>query len=219
MKGIQRSRIDYIVNGNPEGVRKLVYDLGYEAPDNNKELSQVVRQLIRREGRSVTEALVKLHPDKEVILDLEKDKKEEVKEVKVEKKECDCNNCQKKKEIKKAEDSFCGCQHYSYTGSPEQKTENLASMAMTELQSRYESLVKKSTEHPEDTSIQKQVMQAWDELRNRIKNDKDLLEKTSEEKKDKASCVLVSYKEGLLILGLTLFAGLIMGVTLSGIKK
>lgn len=61
---LRPSRIDYIVYSNPVGVKRLIYQAGYEPPQTLDRLSKAIKALIRKNGKPVVERLLQLHPDR-----------------------------------------------------------------------------------------------------------------------------------------------------------
>ncbi|MFC4633512.1 hypothetical protein ACFO3O_06315 [Dokdonia ponticola] len=63
-----QNRIDYIVFHNIKQAQKLLYDEGFESPEDPYDLVEAIKELIREKGREVIKALLKIHPDKNAIL-------------------------------------------------------------------------------------------------------------------------------------------------------
>ncbi|MFC4636619.1 hypothetical protein ACFO3O_22130 [Dokdonia ponticola] len=65
-----QNRIDYIVYHNVLEAQKLLYDEGFESVEDPQDLVEAIKELVREKGRSVIEALLKIHPDKKAILSI-----------------------------------------------------------------------------------------------------------------------------------------------------
>ncbi|MCB9448684.1 MAG: hypothetical protein H6585_10105 [Flavobacteriales bacterium] len=67
------NRIDYIVFGDPKAARKLVHDYGYIPPKDLHDLSDTVKQLVKKRGEVFIKDLLKIHPDRKAVLMADKD--------------------------------------------------------------------------------------------------------------------------------------------------
>jgi hypothetical protein len=228
---LAQSRIDYITYGNPVGVGKLLNDYGYEAPGTIPELPGAIRELIRMEGTKAITDLVKLHPDREVILKtanllpastttpapkqpepIAENKKEEEREVKKESPVCE--SCTKKT---KREDSYCGCQHSynsydSYDSFDESILDKIASMETAELMKRYETLRKSATANPSNKNLADETMLVWNEIRQRT--NRAQAEKPNAKASESATgkTIPLSRQEGMLLFGITIALAVIIGI-------
>ena len=194
-----QNRIDYIVYGNPQGVSKLVYDYGYEPPKSPHDLVKAAKILIKQNGRKAVKDLIKIHPDRNAILKIQRGKEDSY-----------CGACSSYSY--KPEDNYCGvCGHSHYDGEGDKKgfLDQLVDMGATELEEYYESIVKKSNDKPEDSNLAEEVQLVWNEIRNRKAEGKQEDKKEENEAKDWRSA-----KEGLIILGLVFVAGVLVGSTL-----
>lgn len=195
-----QNRIDYIVYGNPNGVADLVYDYGYEPPENPHDLVKATKILVKRNGRKLIKELIKIHPDRKAILKLQRGKEDNF-----------CGACSSYSY--NPEDNYCAvCGHSHYDGEGNKKSflSQLVDMGATELEEYYENIVRKSNENPEDTTLADEVEMVWNELRQRKAEEKT--EDASEEETKVEH--LRSAKEGLIILGLVFVAGVLVGSTL-----
>jgi len=137
---MQINKIDYIVFGNPRGVRKLIHSHGYNAPKDKTTLSATTKALVREKGKPIIKQLIDLHPDKKAIL-------------KTAPKTC---NCQKN------ESNFCGC-NSSYVGE-EEDLPDITKMSLDELKQHYQLMVKKANANPENTRLSDEVQRIWKKL-------------------------------------------------------
>lgn len=219
-----QSRIDYIVFGNPQQVGKLLYDYGFVPPKSLEQLSEAVHELIRSKGRSVVADLVKLHPDREVILGLAesatvpygdpKVKEQQEEPLKPEdetneenkpsapadktKQKPECATCGKRHQN---EDSYCGCNHaYNSYDDPGTSKDNLGNLELSELMVRYEVLSKQSLANPENKATADEATRIWNEIRER-----------NQSQKKKEPLFSIGYKEAFIILSLTIIAGILVG--------
>ncbi|MEM9023074.1 MAG: hypothetical protein AAGB22_05000 [Bacteroidota bacterium] len=95
----RQNRIDYLVTGNPEEVRDLIEAYGYSPPKNIGHLIRFTKQLVKAQGRPFLRELLRLHPERALIL---RDYREKL--VKAEDAQ---------------EDNFCGvCGHSSFDPIP-----------------------------------------------------------------------------------------------------
>lgn len=199
-----QKRIDYIVYGNPKAVRNLVEEFGYEAPKDIHNLVSASRQLIRKKGRKAVKELIKLHPDRSAILKIEKTKEDSY-----------CSACNSYSY--NPEDNYCGvCGHSHYDGSGEKATflEQLVGMDTSKLGKYYKDLLQKSNKTPLDQNLAEEVQLTFQEL---IKRKKETIgdQKTDDTIHDR---IVLKYQDGMLILGLTLVAGIIVGTSFKKIN-
>ena len=192
-------RIDYIVYGNPKAVRNLVEEFGYEAPRDIHDLVSASSELIRKKGRKVVKELIKLHPDRPAILKVEKIKEDSY-----------CAACNSYSY--NPESNYCGgCGHSNYSGSGHKETflEQLIDKSTKELEAYYERILQKSNKTPQDKDLAEEVQLTFHELTKRKK------EETDDSKSDDiiSDRMVIKYKDGMLILGLTLLAGIIVGTS------
>jgi hypothetical protein len=225
---LAQSRIDYIVFGNPKQVGKLVYDYGFVPPGSLEELSEAVHELIRAKGKKVVLDLVRLHPDREIIISLTKNVKsggedyaaakeqkadaqvkeeKKLEETKVEpeeklKQKSGCATCGKNHQ---KEDSYCGCTHsydaYNSFDSSAAK-DNLSALEVSDLMVRYEVLSKQSLANPENKATADEATRVWNEIRMR-----------NQSQKKKEPLLSIGNKEAFIILSLTIIAGILVGLS------
>ena len=193
-----QNKIDYIVFGNPTGAKKLLLEKGYKPFSNIQYTAQAIKQLVKKEGRKAVKELIKIHPDKALILKINKE----------------------------LEDSFCGaCSNYTYV--PETNScsdcghsnfvtgdmdigdflDQLVTMNTSEIEAYYKEVLSKSNKAPEDRNLADEVQIVWNELRQRKTND---LKETESNEKSALNTTLFS-ERGVVILGLTLVAGILIG--------
>ncbi len=152
-----QNRIDYIVFGNPKGAAQLVYDYGYEMPENLHDLSRAVRQLVRKKGRKAVKKLISIHPDRKAILKVERNKEDNY-----------CGMCSSYSY--NTCDNYCGgCGHSHYDGKGDKKgfLARLVDMGTQQLKIYYENVVRKSNNNPEDPALSEEVEMVWNVLRQR----------------------------------------------------
>lgn len=211
---LAQSRIDYITFGNPGEVRKLITRYGYEPPSSLADLSDAVKELIRQEGKKVVADLVQLHPDKEAILSVVREpvvvQKESGQQLSFDSnKEVNrtnttgCSSCGK---ATKTEDNFCGCSHaYDGQGKDEDDTSKLSE---AELLQRYENLSKKDLNVEQSKEAADEVTRIWNELRKRNGTGNGSNGFTP-----------LSLREILLILSLTIMAGVFIGMGVQSFRS
>ncbi len=202
-KGLAQNSIDYIVFSNPEPVRKIIYDCGYEAPKSLHILVRATKELIKKEGKSIITELLKIHPDKKAILALNPKEKKKP-----------CNSCSN--DSYNSEDNFCGaCGHSNYNGSGDEDSflDQFSEASDKEVKSYYDRIVKKSNANPEDQKLALEVQMVWNEVRQR---------KLTDTKKTPSSTVSINPvpqktamfgKDELVLLGLVFIAGYLVGTT------
>ncbi|MEO9870362.1 MAG: hypothetical protein ABJQ69_03605 [Ekhidna sp.] len=195
-----QKRIDYIIYGNPKGARHLIEEFGYEAPKNLHELVGVFHQLIRRKGRKAIKELIKLHPDRSAILKLEKIKDDSY-----------CASCSSYSY--NTEDNYCGgCGHSHYDGSGDKASflEQLAEKSIKELETYYEKILQKANKTPLDKVLADEVQLTFQQL---LKRKKETTDQPAETHEPQPGRFVIMHHEGVLILGLTLVAGIIVGTS------
>ena len=84
---------EYIARSNPRGARMVIQEFGYRITDNKK-MGDNLRMLVAQEGEPALREIAKLHPDKDLILEVFNGNKEENKEVKP----CGCSDKSEKRE-------------------------------------------------------------------------------------------------------------------------
>lgn len=77
---------EYIARSNPRGARMVIQEFGYRITDNKK-MGDNLRMLVAQEGEPALREIAKLHPDKDLILEVFNGNKEENKE----EKPCGCS--------------------------------------------------------------------------------------------------------------------------------
>lgn len=202
-KSQAQGRIDYIIQGNAPGVRKLVSEYGYQPPKDPVALSKAVKRVIREKGRPAIKRLISQHPDRKIILRLEKEKDDNY-----------CSYCGSSS----SEDSFCGsCSHSNYDDAAhENLLDRLLQMRTDELERYYEELLEKANSNPGDTTLAGKLQQAWAEIRQRRLQPPVHVEDNlpSDPVKEEKAPEGFSPEQLILILGLTLTAGVLVGVSI-----
>ncbi len=154
---LAQNSIDYIVYSSPDSVRKLLYEYGYDPPQNPHHLVGATKELIQKKGASIITDLLDVHPDKKAILALQKEAPKK-----------GCNACQN--DGYNEEDNFCGsCGHSNYNGSGDEDSflDQFSDTSDTHLEKYYQKIVKKSNTNPEDKKLADEVQMVWNELRQR----------------------------------------------------
>jgi hypothetical protein len=67
---------EYIARSNPQGVRMVIQQFGYRITDNRK-MGDNLRMLVAQEGEPALREIAKLHPDRDLILEVFNEPKEE----------------------------------------------------------------------------------------------------------------------------------------------
>ena len=187
------NKIDYIVYGNPSGAKQLLLTKGFKTYPNVRHNAAAIKQWVKEKGRNAIKDLLYIHPDKQVLLKLHREK----------------------------EDSFCGaCSNYTYHSgsnhcsscgysnfSEEDKNtllDELRDMSTLELKTYYKSLLKKSNQQPEDVSLAEEVQVVFNELKDQ------LAEGGKEDESKQTRTSFITHNEAL-VLGLTLITGVLIG--------
>ncbi len=202
-KGLAQNSIDYIVLSNPDPIRKIIFDCGYEVPEDLHTLVKATKELIQKNGKSVISEVLQHHPDKKAILALNTKKKKKP-----------CNSCSN--DNYNSEDNFCGeCGHSNYNGSGDEDSflDQFSDASDKEVKSYYDRIVKKSNANPEDQKLASEVQMVWNEMRQRklTEKDKDTTPAVSEPQKTS-----VFGKDELVLLSVVFIAGYLVGATRIG---
>ena len=149
-----QKRIDYIVYGNPKGVRQLLRKQGKSVPRDVHALVDKTKYLIRKEGQPFVKALLHEHPDRKALL--------------------------KTHDVKTSEYQYCGaCQHFSYDGESnfcgncgsalKEDHKNLPSsyehLSLSALEQLYQEKSKQASLALEDQVLRKEAESLWNALR------------------------------------------------------
>lgn len=86
-KKTNMSVYQYVADNDPKGAELIINSFGYEVTDR-RNLGQSLTELVSQIGEPALRKVMEYHPDKELILELNLDKK---------KPECGCGNCTKTK--------------------------------------------------------------------------------------------------------------------------
>ncbi len=178
-----QNRIDYIVYHNILEAQKLLYDQGFESPEDPDDLVEAIKELVRKEGRVIIEALLKIHPDKKAILAINGT-------VKV------CENCKEK--LGQSKNKGCA----SCTKATAPLEDNFTDPNALEDKEHHDYLVNKYTSNPSKDN-EKEVETHWDSIRTKPKEEVIKKEETSQSLLTKKElCIYVS------IFGLGMLMGL-----------
>lgn len=200
-----QNRIEYIVYGNPEKAKQLVENYGFESPRDVHGLVGAVKELVRRKGRKVIKDLIKIHPDKRAIIKMSRQREDNY-----------CGACNS--HSYNPEDNFCGsCGHSNYTGDTDvgDFINKLVKMNTSELEKYYQDTMSKSNADPDNMDLADEVQIVWNELRQR-KTDKKEEEKEKKEEKSPLIPPAFVSQQGMVVLGLTLLAGVLVGASIKG---
>ena len=178
-----QNRIDYIVYHNSLEAQKLLYNQGFESPEDPDDLVEAIKELVREKGRPVIEALLKIHPDKKAILAIADIPKvcENCKTKLGQTKNKGCASC--KKATASLEDNF--------TGNPKELDSN----------ARLRYLIAKHKANPTDKELEKEIESLWNALRTTPKK---------EVKQEQVNQTLLTKKE-LCIYASIFGVGILMG--------
>jgi len=140
MKGHKRSRyaqnrIEYIVFNNPKGAGKLVHEYGYIPPKNLLDLAETVKLLVKKRGKVFIKDLIKIHPEKEVIL---------------------------MASGHSDYDNYCGGCHSAYTGNSKKFMDTISEKSRDELEDLYDDIKEKANDSPENDEFREQLNVVWD---------------------------------------------------------
>ena len=192
---LAQNKIDYIVFHNTKKVSELLYNQGFEPPENPIELVEAIKELSRKKGKKFLEELVLLHPDKSTILSLNASKATS-----------SCGACKQASYDDKG--NYCAnCGHSNYMGSGDEDSfmGQFDAYKDPELEKYYRGIVRKSNEAPENKNLAQEVQMIWNEIRQR-KGKQKSVEQTTSQAKDKSIT-----KDDLLLFGVVFFAGALVG--------
>jgi uncharacterized protein YecT (DUF1311 family) len=191
-----QNRIDYIVYHNPDDAAKLLFNYGFEAPEDPSHLTEAIKELTRKKGRKVIKELLQLHPDKEAILKLNEPAEDSF-----------CGACSN--DSYNTESNFCkACGHSNYSGTGDEDgfLNQFESYSDKELERYYQTIVKRSNASPDDKNLAQEVQMVWNEVRMRKET-----KKKEEEPKPKTSNPFSVTREELLLFGVVFIAGALVG--------
>lgn len=150
------NRIEFIVHGNPEGARRIISKYGFRASNDKRELSRVMKQLVREKGKPVIKELLLIHPEKEIIL--------------------------KAAGYDSNELNYCGCKHSSFM--PEMSVEGILALAATltddQLKKALDAAKSKLSKDPKNKELKDVVdtlQKEYDSRQKKNENDKPKDEK------------------------------------------
>ena len=192
-----QNKIEYIVFGNPTGAKKLLLEKGYQAYPSVKDNAAALKQLVQKEGKTVIKDLIQIHPDKAAILAITKDKEDSF-----------CGACSNY--TYNPENNYCGsCGHSNYVTEDidiGDFLDQMVDMSTSEVEKYYKDILSKSNKNPEDLTLADEVQLVFNELR--VRKNKDLQEEMQE--KEGTSKLFIS-ENRMVVLGLTLVAGILIG--------
>ncbi len=196
------NRIDYIVFGNAKGARQVLWDFGYEPPNELPKLAGAVKQLIRKKGKKAIEGLLSKHPDRTILLELARPHGEN----------SYCGACGSKTSMA-TELGYCGCgghRHYD-GGGISTKLQGILDMDTDDLEGHYRLLLEKAGKPGSGKQLADEVQMVWNELRLRTNRGGQAPMDRSEVKGEQLlrKDVLVGLSIGL---GCTLLGVLVMGI-------
>jgi len=197
-----QNRIAYIVYGNPDGARKFLFDQGYHPPKNIHDLVHATKELVKTKGKTIVPLLLNVHPEKELILKLNQPQNNQ-------REDSFCGACGSSSF--NPESNFCGaCGSSNFSGDSSLDVgdyiDQLVDMTTSQLEKHYQEVLAASNKKPEDLSLMEEVQLVWNELRQRKLNAEIPKQEVAKDK-DRFT---VS-KDGVVILGLTLAAGVLIG--------
>lgn len=197
-----QNRIAYIVYGNPDGARKFLFDQGYHPPKNIHDLVHATKELVKTKGKIIVPLLLNVHPEKELILKLNQPQNKQGED-------SFCGACGSSSF--NPESNFCGaCGSSNFSGDSSLDVgdyiDQLVDMTTSQLEKHYQEVLAASNKKPEDLSLMEEVQLVWNELRQRKLNAEIPKQEVAKDK-DRFT---VS-KDGVVILGLTLAAGVLIG--------
>lgn len=137
-----QNRIDYIVYHNTLEAKKLLYDKGFEPPQDPEDVAEAIKELVRNNGETAITSLLQIHPDKNAILSTFGSRTicSSCKSAITDKDKGGCNSCKASKEDAFVDD-------------------------VTDDRSRLQMLYKKYNENPNDLSLEKEIESLWNTLR------------------------------------------------------
>jgi len=201
-----QKRIDYIVFSRPQKARKLLRKHGVQPSRNLQEVLSQIKVLIRTQGRIIVKDLIRIHPDKNVIIRIAKKDGE-----------ISINNTN-------TEDSFCGsCGEHSFMPSigvctscnkkeKQYTVAELNTMPLKTLQEHYKSIMVQSNQVPTNVDLALQAQETWNVLRKKIQEEvKEVVQETAPEQQEKDGTIT---KKHLVVLALTFTAGILIGSSL-----
>ena len=192
---LAQNKIDYIVYHNPDKVTELLYNQGFEAPKNPKDLAEAIRELSRKRGRKFLKELVKLHPDKALLISLDKESNKST-----------CKACNSEQYDTKA--NYCkGCGHSNYIGLGDEDNfiGQFDSYDTKDLEKYYKGIVQKSNADPSNKNLAQEVQMIWNQIRQRKGKGKN------QEEGNQPSRRNLIYREDLILIGVVFLAGALVG--------
>lgn len=191
---LAQNKIDYIVFHNKKAVAELLYNQGFEPPEDAVSLAGAIKELSRKKGKKFIEELLQLHPDKKAILSLNPKFNAS-----------DCRACSSKSYIT-AKNYCSSCGHSNYIGSGDEDSflGQFESYKDKELAQYYKKAVRKSNEDPKDKTLSQEVQMIWNEIRVRKEN------KAKESVTLYKKVQLIS-RDDLLLFGIVFISGVLVG--------
>lgn len=175
----------------------MVEDFDYEAPQNLGDLCETVRFLIRKYKKKAIVALLKIHPDREALLSIEKQEEDQF-----------CSACSEHNY--NSEDNYCGsCGHSNYTGNKSEFLAQLEGMSKSELDTYYQNLLKKSKLNPDDQDLSEEVQMVWNHIRLNKEDD-------AKESDERPAVATIAMEQSMFIgvFAMVFVVGVIVGTSL-----
>lgn len=191
-----QNSIAYIVYHNTEDAAKLLHTYGFEPPKDQHHLVDAIKELARKKGRKVIKDLLRIHPDKQAILKINKPKEDGY-----------CGSCSNNSY--NDEGNFCtSCGHSNYAGSGDEDSflDQFGTYKDKELEKYYQGIVRRSNLDPNNKNLAQEVQMVWNELRKRKETSKKE-ETTSQEKPKQFSMT----RDELILFGVVFIAGTLVG--------
>lgn len=191
-----QNRIDYIVYHNTDGSAALLEAFGFEAPEDPKDLAETVKELVRKKGRKVLKALLKLHPDADAIVKYGTSTSDA------------CDSCSY--DNYNTTENYCkSCGHSNYSGAADAQRfmEQFKAYDDKTLERYYQTRLKASNAQPENQILAQEVQMVWNALRTREQQEV----KQEPNSRSAHNATLSITKDDVLLFGAVFIAGLLVG--------
>lgn len=174
---LAQKRIDYIAYSNPKAVSSLLATKGITPPKNIRLLPKTIRQVIRKEGKPFVKELIKIHPDRNLVLRLSK--AEDGFNTST------CEACGS--HSYNGEDNHCGsCGHSAYSGDFTQYIKDLSELRLEQLEALYEKKKQAAAIDIGNEQLAEEVRIIWNEIRIR-KGERDYAKQTDKMSDEQSS--------------------------------
>lgn len=176
-----QNKISYIVYSNPDGVRSLLDQYGYDAPKNIHDLDGATRELVKEQGVQFINDLLLEHPEREAIIETVEAGKDKY-------------------------HNYCGaCGASNFNGEEPIPVDG---MTTPQLERYYEELKAEAKEFPGDSVLTRQIELVWHTLNQRKSSDQEQPQDPAETG-DEEEKITVS-KGQLAVAGLVFAAAVIV---------